>query len=171
VTDRGVFSPQRIDRGTRLLIRTVELPPGARFADWGCGYGAVGVRLAARDPSAWGWLVDVNRRAVRLTGRNVRGNGIGNAQVVLSDGLTAFRAGKVLDAVVSNPPIRAGRALLRRLLVESRERLRSSGHLWLVVRTQQGARSLARDMKELVGPVDTVARGGGYRVLRSTCLP
>ena len=166
-TDRGVFSQGRVDPGTRLLLRTVTLPDAARFVDWGCGYGPVGLCLAARHPQATAVLVDVNLRAVRLARHNAFRHDLVNVQVIAADGLTCLRGGKVLDAVVSNPPIRAGRTTLRRLFAETAQRLRLGGSLWVVVRTKQGARSLARDLTELVGPTDTLARGGGYRVLRA----
>jgi 16S rRNA (guanine1207-N2)-methyltransferase len=168
LSDRGVFSKDRIDPGTRLLIDTVALPRGARFVDWGCGYGVVGIRLAARDATASGVLVDINRRAVLLAAGNARRNEVANVSAVVADGLSGFAAEKVLGAVVSNPPIRAGRAVLRQMLAECHTRLQPHGQLWLVARTQQGARSLARDMEQLVGPVETVARKSGYRVLRAT---
>ncbi|NCO37987.1 MAG: methyltransferase [Armatimonadetes bacterium] len=168
LSDRGVFSKDRIDPGTRLLIDTVALPHAARFADWGCGYGVVGIRLAARDATARGVLVDVNRRAVFLAAENARRNGVANVSAVVGDGLSGFAAKKVLGAIVSNPPIRAGRTVLRQMLAESHARLQPHGQLWLVARTQQGARSLARDMEQLVGPVETVSRKSGYRVLRAT---
>lgn len=167
VTDAGVFSGGRIDPGTRLLCQTVNLPPGARFIDWGAGYGVLGLVLAAQDPAAFGLLVEINGRAARLAALNARLNGVDNCRVVQTDGLSAVAAKKEFDAVVSNPPLRAGRKVVRRLLTEARKRLRQGGALWLVVRRRQGAASLARDLEACFGPAETVARKSGYRVLRA----
>ena len=68
LADRAVFSGDRIDPGTRLLL--LEAPPPspstANALDLGCGYGPVAVTLARRAPQAAVWAVDVNERAVAL---------------------------------------------------------------------------------------------------------
>ena len=67
-------------------------------------------------------------------------------------------------AVPTPPPIRSGRDTVRRLLRESAEALRPGGRFYLVVRTAQGAKTLAKEVEDLFSQVREVARGGGYRV-------
>ncbi len=162
-TAAGVFSRGNVDRGTRLLLEAVRPKDGERILDLGCGYGAVGIVLAARAPGAQVVLVDVNPRAVALAAENIRLNGVTNAEARCGDGC-APAAGTAFDLVAFNPPIRAGRTVVLRLLREARAALRSGGRLYLVARTSQGARTLARLMADLFDQVTEVERGGGYRV-------
>lgn len=166
VTDRGVFSWAGIDTGTRLLIETMEFAPDARVLDLGCGYGAIGVAAAQLAPQGFVILTDVNARAVQLAQENVRRHQIRNAAVVQADGLRTFRAG-VFDVVMCNPPLRAGNAVVYRLIEESRGRLKPQGQLWLVAQTKQGAKTLLRRIKEIFGWAEGYALQGGYRVIRA----
>lgn len=163
LADRGVFARGGVDPGTRLLIEAMRIDPGDAVLDLGCGYGAIGLvaaRLAAPGPAV---LVDVNERAVALATANARALGLDNVVVVQGDG-TGPVAGRVFDAVVSNPPIRAGKATLARLIREAHAALRPGGRFTFVARTAQGARALARDVETVFGAVREIERAGGYRV-------
>lgn len=162
-TDRGVFSQAGIDRGTRLLIETMRIGPGDHVLDLGCGYGPIGLVAAHLAPQGRVVLVDVNERAVELAAENLRRLGYRHVEVYRGDGIEPVRDRR-FDVVVMNPPVRAGRAVLRRLLQESGEVLRPGGRLYLVARTAQGAKTLAGEAERAVGPVREVERAGGYRV-------
>jgi len=162
-TDRGVFSRAGIDRGTRLLIETMRVDPGDHVLDLGCGYGPIGLVAAWLAPQGRVVLVDVNGRAVELAAQNARRLGYRHVEVYQGDGIEPVRDRR-FDVVVMNPPIRAGRAVLRRLLRESGEVLRPSGRLYLVARTAQGAKTLAEEIEQAVGPVRELQRAAGYRV-------
>ena len=137
-TDAGTFSKTRLDPGSRLLLEA--LPPlSGRCADIGCGWGAIGVSLAAQNPDLFVEMVDVNERAVGLARRNAEANGVYNARALVSDGLAAVEPG--LDVCVTNPPIRAGKAVVYGFFAQAQEKLRPGGWLYAVVRKQQGAPS------------------------------
>ena len=143
------FSKQGVDFGTRLLIETVRLPETGEILDLGCGYGPVGIACAKVAPSCRVTMVDVNRRALQLAERNARINGVGRRVTVLeSDGLDAL-SGRSFDAVLTNPPIRAGKAVVYRLFAEAAEHLRPGGTLWVVIRKKQGAESAKRGTAKL----------------------
>ncbi len=163
-TAAGVFSRGSVDRGTRLLLEAVRPEAAERILDLGCGYGAAGIVLAARAPRAHVVLVDVNPRAVALAVENIALNGLTNAEARCGDGCAPIEAGMVFDLVVFNPPIRAGRTVVLRLLRQAHSCLRAGGRLYLVARTNQGARTLARLMADLFDAVTEVERGGGFRV-------
>ncbi len=163
VTDRGVFSQSGIDAGTKLLIAAMRIGPGDDVLDVGCGYGPVGLVAAALAPSGRTVLVDVNERAVALAGENARLRGLSNVEVLQGDGCGPV-VGRQFDVAVTNPPIRAGRATLRRLVREIREHLKSGGRLYVVIRTAQGAKTFARDLAEVFETVTERERKGGYRV-------
>jgi 16S rRNA (guanine1207-N2)-methyltransferase len=165
VTDRGVFSWEHIDRGTRLLIETMAFAPEATVLDWGCGYGPLGLVAARLAPQGRATLLDVNERAVELARENARRNGIANVDCVVGDGFAAV-AGQRFDVILSNPPLRAGKGVVQRLVDEAPAHLKPGGSLWLVARTQQGAKGLLRSLEQAFDTAETVARGGGFRVLR-----
>jgi len=163
VSDRGVFSGRRLDRGTRLLAETVRPGPSDSVVDVGCGHGALGV-IAGHFTSGPLLLLDINRRAAALAAENVRRHGLADrALVAVSDGLDAV-ADAWADLVLCNPPIRAGRATVSRLLNGAARALAPTGRLGVVARTSQGAETLARLMGQWFGTVTTAARGGGFRV-------
>jgi 16S rRNA (guanine1207-N2)-methyltransferase len=166
LTAGGVFSRGRVDAGTRLLIEALQVSPTDRFLDLGCGYGVVGVVAAHLAPKGRVVLVDVNPRAVALARDNLELNGVRTAEARAGDGFAA--AGEDLfDVIAFNPPIRAGRGVVHRLIVEASKHLSSSGRFYLVARTRQGALRLAAKMRESFGNVEEAAKGGGYRVFIS----
>jgi len=71
----------------------------------------------------------------------------------------AVLADRCFDAVLCNPPIRAGKRQVMRLLQDAAARLPGGGVLWLVVRTDKGAKSLARDL------------AGDFADIQTLCLP
>lgn len=162
-TAAGVFSRAAVDRGTRLLLETVDVSGARRVLDLGCGYGVMGIVVAARAPHARVTLVDVNPRAVALAAENIALNRVPNAEARCGDGCAAV-AGEPFDLILFNPPIRAGRTVVLRLLREAHACLGAGGRLYFVARTQQGARTLGRLAGEIYGAVVEVARGGGFRV-------
>lgn len=163
VTDRGVFGREAVDAGSRLLIETMRIAPTAQILDVGCGYGPVGLVAAVLASAGRAVLVDVNERAVRLAAENAALNNVSNVEILLGDGSTPV-AGRTFDVALMNPPIRAGRATLLRLVREVWDILRPGGRLVFVVRTAQGARTLAREVAAIFGTVTELAKESGYRV-------
>ena len=165
-TDAGVFSRSELDRGTELLLEAIELGPCESILDLGCGYGALGIVAARLSEGGRVILTDVNERAVALARANVAANGIRNAEVRLGD-LYAPVADVFFDHILCNPPIRAGREVVDRIIAEAPSHLLEGGHLWIVVRTRQGASSVQSRMVQAFGNAAVVKRGSGFKVLRS----
>jgi 16S rRNA (guanine1207-N2)-methyltransferase len=165
-TDAGVFSDGSIDRGTRLLIAALPLPLTGDVLDWGAGYGPIGAVVAALSPAARVVMAEINERAAALARRNVELNGISNAEVLVGDAFEAV-GDREFDFVVTNPPIRAGKQVVSRLIRDARGRLRCGGELWIVIRTQAGGKSYFALLRELFPEAERVAMRGGYRVFRA----
>ncbi len=170
-TDAGVFSPERVDAGTRLLL--LEAPPiddAATVLDLGCGYGPMAVTAARRAPGATVWAVDTNERAVELCRANAGANDVGDrvhALAVPADEPLAGVPDDVrFDVVWSNPPIRVGKAVLHALLVAGLDRLSPDGHAVLVVHKHLGSDSLQRWLVDQGFPTDRLVSRQGYRLLR-----
>jgi 16S rRNA (guanine1207-N2)-methyltransferase len=163
VTEAGVFSRERIDRGTRLLISEMEIGPADRVLDLGCGYGPVGVVAAKLAPQGHVTLVDINERAVALARENLALNGIENGEALAGDGYAPVGERR-FDVIALNPPVRAGLAVVHRLIAGGAAHLAPGGRFYLVGRTQQGVIRLGKKMAEVFGGVEEVAKGGGYRL-------
>jgi 16S rRNA (guanine1207-N2)-methyltransferase len=165
-TDAGVFSPGRLDPGTRLLLDQAPPPPRAGdLLDLGCGYGPVALTLARRSPDAVVWAVDVNERALQLVRDNAAALSLGNVRAVTPD---AVPSGLELAGLWSNPPIRIGKAALHDLLGRWLARLAAGASAWLVVQRHLGSDSLAAWLAGEGYAVRRRASRQGYRVLEVT---
>ncbi|NLD77726.1 MAG: methyltransferase [Acidimicrobiales bacterium] len=164
-TDRGVFSGDRVDPGTRALLVEGPEVTGPVVADVGCGYGPIAVALALRGgPDVQVWAVDVNERARALCAANAEANGVADqVRVVAPDEVPADL---VVDQIWSNPPIRIGKPALHDLLVRWLDRLRpGTGTAELVVQKHLGADSLAKWLDDQGWRTTRRASRGGYRIL------
>jgi 16S rRNA (guanine1207-N2)-methyltransferase len=163
-TDSGMFSPDRVDAGTRILLETVPAPPQAGdLLDLGCGYGPIALTLASRSPQARVWGVDVNQRALESADFNAQAAGLDNVRFSLADELDP---GLRFAAIWSNPPIRIGKAALHELLLAWLPRLSPGGLAHLVVQKHLGSDSLQRWLNDQGFPTDRIASRFAYRVLR-----
>lgn len=162
-TDAGVFSKGHVDPGTLLLASSLPGDLSGRVLDLGCGWGALSVLMLSRFPQLSLVMSDVNSRALGLAEQNVRINGM-QAEGVLSDGLE--RVEGLFDAVVTNPPIRAGKQVIYKMFADSRARLPEGGRLFLVIRKQQGAPSALKYLRTLFASAEVIARDAGYWILQ-----
>ncbi|WP_088006743.1 class I SAM-dependent methyltransferase [Indiicoccus explosivorum] len=166
-TDSGVFSRQEVDFGSKLLIEAFDFPevPGP-LADLGSGYGPVGLSLAKSFPDRLVHLVDINNRALELARVNAELNGIGNVSIYESDALLAAEDTE-FAAILTNPPIRAGKETVFRFYEEAHMKLAQGGSLWAVIQKKQGAPSTEKKLTELFGNVRTAVKEKGYFVFCS----
>ena len=162
-TDAGVFSKQHIDPGSELLCKSLPDELSGRVLDMGCGWGAMTVMTLAAHPDLEMTMADVNERALGLAVRNTAANGM-HAEALLSDGFE--RVEGMFDAVITNPPIRAGKAVIYRMFEDAKAHLVPGGALVLVIRKQQGAPSALKFLRELYAEAEVIARDGGYWVIR-----
>ncbi|TBN56481.1 class I SAM-dependent methyltransferase [Glaciihabitans arcticus] len=166
-TANGVFSPERVDAGTRVLLSSVPAPPpGGNLLDLGCGWGPIALSLAADAPHATVWAVDVNERALDLVRRNADVMGLSNVNAVLPQDVPADIS---FMTIWSNPPIRVGKNELHSMLQMWMPRLEVGADAWLVVQKNLGSDSLHRWMDDEFASTLTVTRAAtnkGYRVLR-----
>ncbi|MFB9276797.1 class I SAM-dependent methyltransferase [Cohnella cellulosilytica] len=167
-SDAGVFSRDGVDYGSRALIEHMEFPADARILDIGCGYGPIGLVAARLAPQGHVKLIDINERAVELARLNAKANGIGNVSFAQSDLYEAVE-GESFDAILSNPPIRAGKAVVHRVFSEAFGRLNPGGELWVVIQNKQGAPSARAKLEEIFGEdeVAEIAKDKGFRVYRA----
>ncbi len=163
-TDAGVFSRDGLDKGTEALLNALPVPMEGRVLDLGCGWGPVGVTLGKKYPALEIVMTDINQRAAELARRNLAANGV-RAQVVQGDGFAAVEGS--FDTILTNPPIRAGKAVIYALFREARERLNPGGALYIVIRKQQGAPSALKFLREVYDEAEVIDRSGGFHVIRA----
>lgn len=172
-TDAGVFSPGRLDPGTRLLLDAAPPPPAeGDLLDLGCGYGPMALVLAKRSPQAHVWAVDVNQRALELCSRNAAASGLANVRCLPAAAPSPDSAGPngsglpaSYELIWSNPPIRIGKQALHSMLTCWLSRLAPGAAAYLVVQRNLGSDSLQRWLCENGWDASRFAARAGYRVL------
>ena len=167
-TANGIFSPERIDVGTQVLLANVPSPPpGGNLLDLGCGWGPIALTLALESPRATVWAVDVNERALDLVRRNAEALALDNVRAVTPDEVPAEAE---FMTIWSNPPIRVGKNELHNMLNTWIPRLEPGADAWLVVQRNLGSDSLHRWLQAEFPQDFTFVRAAtnkGYRVLRA----
>jgi len=166
ITDSAVFSRERVDFGSALLIKAMQIEQSDTVLDLGCGYGPIGMTAAKLAPQGQVYMVDVNERAAALARRNLAENGVTNAEVRTGDGLDPVR-GLTFDKVLTNPPIRAGKQTIYRMIEDAQAALKPGGSIYVVIQTKQGAPSMKKKLAELFSDVEDVERQAGYHVFRA----
>jgi 16S rRNA (guanine1207-N2)-methyltransferase len=166
-TASGVFSPERLDAGTSVLLSHVPAPPpGGNLLDLGCGWGPIAISLALESPRATVWAVDVNSRSLELVRRNAARLGLTNINAVTPDEVPRDT---LFTTIWSNPPIRVGKNELHAMLLHWLPRLEPGSDGWLVVQRNLGSDSLQRWLQAELPREFAVLRAAtnkGYRVLR-----
>jgi 16S rRNA (guanine1207-N2)-methyltransferase len=160
----GIFSKDRIDLGTLVLLRSMVLPEEGEILDMGCGCGVIGITVAKVRPRSRVTMVDINPTAIKLAKENIETNSVTNATAINSD-LYSGLEGQKFDLIISNPPLAAGYKVVFPLIEDSKSHLREGGYLQLVLR--KGVNTIPKKMNEVFGNVELVSRKSGYKVFRS----
>ncbi len=162
VTTWGLFSPRRIDDGTRLLLDYAEVATTDRCLDLGCGYGPIGLAFARKAPDGHCTLVDKDFVAVDYSRRNAELNGLGNVDCLLSNGFAQI-AERRFDVIASNLPAKVGRELLYTYLLDAWDQLNPDGRLYVVTITGL-RRFIEKGFKEVFGNYEKLKQGRDYTV-------
>ncbi|WXG42847.1 MAG: methyltransferase [Promethearchaeati archaeon SRVP18_Atabeyarchaeia-1] len=165
LTARGVFSYRKVDRGTIVLIDSMEIPEKGNVLDLGCGWGPIGITISATHPQNCVIMTDINKRAIWLATQNVSLNKV-TAEVRWGELYDPVGDAK-FDAIITNPPISAGRSLVSKAIEEANHHLSPRGSLQLVARTNKGAKVISIIMENVFGNVQEIEKKSGYRVLCS----
>ncbi|NQX70831.1 class I SAM-dependent methyltransferase [Paenibacillus alba] len=167
LTDAGVFSKKGVDYGSKHLIETMQLNEDAKVLDVGCGYGPIGLSAAVMCPKGHVTMVDINERAIELSLDNAKRNGIANVSIIQSDLLEQVKDQRY-DAVLTNPPIRAGKEVVHRIFTDAYDCLVEGGSIWVVIQKKQGAPSAMKKLESLYRDVVEVSKDKGYKILKAT---
>ncbi len=162
-TDAGVFSRGEVDTGTRLLLEALPEKLEGDVLDLGCGWGIIGICVRRLWPETRVWMADVNLRALELSRRNAEINKV-QVTCLESEGMAALMD-RTFDAVITNPPIRAGKQVIYQMFADVAQCLKPGGTLYLVIRKQQGAESCLKYLKTIFQQVEKLDRSAGFWVL------
>jgi 16S rRNA G1207 methylase RsmC len=157
----GIFSPRRIDDGTRLLIEYMKINPSDRCIDFGCGYGPIGLAMAKLAPEGDVLMLDKDFVAVEFANRNAVMNDLSNARAILSNGFDAVLPRNGWNVIASNVPAKVGKEMLMLNLHDAFGLLEPGGHLYVV--TINGLRQfMKRHLKEVFGNYKKLKQGSQY---------
>ncbi len=163
LTDNGVFSKDKVDFGSRLLLESIPLlEVGAKVLDVGCGYGTIGIVINKLTGASVD-MVDVNKRAIHLALRNIKENDCRDTYAFESNCYQSVTL--KYDTIITNPPIRAGKDVVYEIVMGAVNHLNVSGNLFLVVRKEQGAKSLISKLNDVYN-VEIIERKSGYFVIK-----
>ena len=73
------------------------------------------------------------------------------------------------DLIVTNPPIRAGKKIVLNILLNSKHYLNKDGELWFVIRKDQGAKSIEKDLENTFN-IENVKKSKGFYVYRAKTI-
>lgn len=164
-TDNGVFSKDGLDFGSRLLLETIPQDEvGGKVLDMGCGYGVLGIVLNKLTSCSVD-MVDVNLRALHLASMNISENHCQNISVFESNVYENIHS--KYSCIVTNPPIRAGKKVVYNMLMNASNYLEENGALFLVIRKEQGAKSLIIDLEKQY-TVEVLEKKKGFFILKCT---
>ena len=169
LTDNGVFSKTKVDFGTDVMLRTFlnenKKLENIRILDIGCGYGVVSVVLKRFFEKAKILSTDVNERALELTKENIQKNNRTDDFEVRKS-FVFDNISENFDAILSNPPIRAGKQVIFEIYEKSFFHLNKNGKFYCVIQTKHGAKSTKKKLEELFGNCTTLVIEAGYRIFR-----
>ena len=144
-TDNGVFSKEHFDYGSKLLINNfIKEEKNGRVLDLGCGYGIIGIILS-QNKDLFIDMVDINERAVKLSKENIKLNNITNCNCFKSNIYSEVK--EKYNYIITNPPIRAGKEVIRKFLFEAKAHLQNNGEVWFVMRKDHGVKSMIKELE------------------------
>ncbi len=161
-SDLGVFSKDRVDFASKLLLETYfeNGKKNINVLDVGCGYGFIGITLSKIMNSNVD-MIDVNKRAVHLSNLNIKNNNA-NANAFISN--IYENIDKKYGCIITNPPIRAGKSVYMNIIENAAEYLTDDGELWFVMNKDHGAKSTIEKIKN-VYDVNVVSKSKGFFVI------
>lgn len=162
-SDLGIFSKDKIDDGSKVLVETYLKfgKENIKALDMGCGVGFIGIVLSKLMNIKFD-MVDVNNRAIHLSKMNVKSNRV-DANVFVSD--MYDKINDKYDLIITNPPIRAGKGVYLTILTSSFNYLNDDGELWFVMRNNHGVKTVVSDLNKEY-KAEILKRDKGYYVVR-----
>ena len=165
-TTWGIFSPEKLDDGSLMLLDHVDFQAADNSIDLGCGYGVLGMTAARECPDGQHLLIDKDFVAVEYARLNCQKNGLTNTHVQLSNGFNDVDKDKRFSLVMSNLPAKVGKEQHYLYLLDAYERMEVGGRFYVV--TINGLRQfMKRAFTEVFGNADKVKQGKTYTITKA----
>ncbi|MFC0819931.1 class I SAM-dependent methyltransferase [Moraxella marmotae] len=159
----GIFSPEKLDDGSLMLLDYIDFQKDDCSIDLGCGYGVLGMTAARECPDGQHLLIDKDFVAVEYAKLNCQNNGLTNAKVMLSNGFYHVDKADKFSLVMSNLPAKASKEQHYLYLLDAYNAMTSGGRFYVV--TINGLRDfMKRSFTEVFGNADKIKQGKTYTV-------
>lgn len=159
----GLFSPERIDEGTALLLNEIEARRDDVSLDLGCGYGPIGLTLAKLSPQGSVHLIDKDFVAIEYAKKNAAANHITNCKIYLSNGFSHIPSELRFNTIASNLPAKSSKELYWVLFNNAKQYLKPGGRFYVV--TISGLKEfIKRNFQETFGNYKKLKQGKTYTV-------
>ena len=159
----GLFSPEKLDDGSLMLLDHMEFRKADSSIDLGCGYGILGMTAARECPEGQHLLIDKDFVAIEYAKKNCFDNRLTNTEVQLSNGFRHVDPARRFDLVMSNLPAKASKEQHYLYLLDAYNAMNAGGRFYVV--TINGLREfMQRTFKEVFGNSDKLKQGKTYTI-------
>ncbi|OOS20927.1 class I SAM-dependent methyltransferase [Moraxella pluranimalium] len=159
----GIFSPEKLDEGSLMLLDYIDFKNDDNSIDLGCGYGVLGMTAARECPNGQHLLIDKDFVAVEYAKLNCQKNGLTNAEVMLSNGFYHVDKTRQFSLVMSNLPAKASKEQHYLYLLDAYNAMSSGARFYVV--TINGLRDfMKRSFTEVFGNSDKIKQGKTYTI-------
>ncbi|MFL1732872.1 class I SAM-dependent methyltransferase [Moraxella oculi] len=166
-TTWGIFSPEKLDDGSLMLLDHIDFKADDDSIDLGCGYGVLGMTAARACPNGEHLLIDKDFVAVEYAKLNCQNNGLTNTQIMLSNGFAHVPKDRRFSLVMSNLPAKASKEQHYLYLLDAYDRMEVGGRFYVV--TINGLRDfMKRSFTEVFGNADKLKQGKTYTITMAT---
>lgn len=163
ISSHGIFSKNKLDNGSNLLIDNCIIEDDWKILDLGCGYGPVGISLKIFNPTLYVDMCDINEKAIKIAKLNIKQKRLENIKAFNSNIFSNIKD-KDYDTILLNPPQTAGKKICNEMIIKAKDHLKTDGILQIVARHQKGGKEFEKLMRSTYDNVKTIAKGSGYRI-------
>lgn len=166
-TTWGIFSPEKLDDGSLMLLDYIDFKSDDNSIDLGCGYGVLGMTAARECPDGQHLLIDKDFVAVEYARLNCQKNQLTNTHIQLSNGFNQVDNNLTFSLVMSNLPAKVGKEQHYLYLLDAYQRMTAGGRFYVV--TINGLRQfMKRAFTEVFGNAEKVKQGKTYTITMAT---
>ncbi len=163
LSSSGLFSKNKVDVGTRILLENLRVPEKGVVLDLGCGYGIIGLFIAKLNPNIKVYMVDANKLAVKTARENAKLNKLEDKVVVLESNLYERLQNIKFNAIYTNPPLSCGWSVVEKIIEEAPKHLVNKGFMEAVF--AKGEDKAVKIASKFFSRIEVVKRKSGYTVL------
>lgn len=165
----GVFSGNKVDTGTSVLLKRADIPEKGRILDLGCGIGIIGIVVGVIQPKLEIHFIDINSRATELAKENTKKYNLQKFSLFTGDYTKILEKNSIFyDAIFFNPPIRLGKKVYYSHILHAIQYLNSNGYMQIVIKKKLGAESafsyLENSLEESPFTMKILGKNSGYWV-------